>query len=135
MTIKEVSEKFNITPDTLRYYEKVGVIPKVHRTSGGKRDFTESDISWVQTMKCFRSAGVPIDMLIEYRELFEEGNKTFEARCNLLKRAKEKLLEERKRYDDALEKLTYKIDKYEEACITGELNWEDEHISKDGACK
>lgn len=128
MTIKEVCEMFDITQDTLRYYERVGVIPEVHRTSGGTRDYTEEDIGWVRTMTCFRSAGVPVEMLIEYRRLFEEGDHTFEARCNLLKEAREKLLEERKRYDNALEKLEYKIGKYEEAVKTGVLNWDEEKI-------
>lgn len=128
MTIKEVCEKFNITADTLRYYERVGVIPKVHRTQGGNRDFTKEDIGWVKTMLCFRGAGVPIEMLIEYRKLFEEGDGTFSARCELLKKAREKLLEERKRCDDALEKLEYKIGKYEEAVKTGVLDWCEETI-------
>lgn len=129
MTIKEVCEMFNITADTLRYYERVGVIPEVHRTAGGIRDFTEEDIGWVKTMTCFRSAGVPVEMLIEYRRLFELGDDTFIARCNLLKEAREKILEEKKRYDDALKKLNYKIAKYEEACQTGVLNWDDETLA------
>ena len=48
MTIKEVCEKYNLSPDTLRYYERVGVIPEVTRTSGGIRDYQEVDIGWVE---------------------------------------------------------------------------------------
>ena len=62
MTIKEVCEKYDITPDTLRYYERVGVIPEVHRTKGGIRDFTDEDIAWVENAICMRSAGVPVEM-------------------------------------------------------------------------
>ena len=47
LTIKEVSEKFNISSETLRYYERVGVIPPVTRTAGGIRDYQEDDIAWV----------------------------------------------------------------------------------------
>ncbi len=47
MTIKEVCEKYDITPDTLRYYERVGVIPDVTRTAGGIRNYTEEDIKWI----------------------------------------------------------------------------------------
>ena len=65
MTIKEVCEQFDITPDTLRYYERVGVIPEVNRTKGGIRDYTEEDIKWVENAVCMRSAGVPVEMLIE----------------------------------------------------------------------
>ncbi|MDO4198854.1 MAG: MerR family transcriptional regulator [Erysipelotrichaceae bacterium] len=131
MTIKEVCEKFNISQDTLRYYERVGVIPEVNRTAGGIRDFTEEDIRWVKTMTCLRSAGVPVEMLVEYRRLFEMGDETFEARCDLLKEAREKILNEKKKYDEALEKLNYKISKYEDAVKTGVLNWSDETLKKD----
>ena len=74
MTIKEVCEKYDITSDTLRYYERVGVIPEVSRTKGGIRDFSEEDIKWVENAICMRSAGVPVEMLIEYVKLFREGD-------------------------------------------------------------
>ena len=48
MTIKEVCEIYGLTPDTLRYYERVGVIPEVARTAGGIRDYKEEDIKWVE---------------------------------------------------------------------------------------
>ena len=124
MTIKEVCEKFNLTPDTLRYYERVGVIPEVHRTKGGNRDYTDEDIKWVENAVCMRDAGVPVEMLIEYVKLCQEGNDTLEARANLLKEAREEILEARKKYDTALDKLDYKIGRYEIALKTGELTWE-----------
>ena len=65
MTIKEVCEKYGITADTLRYYERVGVIPIVSRTKGGKRDYSEQDIAWVENAICMRNAGLPVEMLIE----------------------------------------------------------------------
>ena len=74
MTIKEVCEKYGITADTLRYYEKVGVIPTVGRTKGGKRDYSEQDIAWVENAICMRNAGLPVEMLIEYVRLFQEGD-------------------------------------------------------------
>ena len=83
MTIKEVCEKYDITADTLRYYERVGVIPTVSRTKGGIRDFSERDLSWVENAICMRNAGVPVEMLIEYVRLFQEGNGTFKARRDL----------------------------------------------------
>ncbi len=124
MTIKEVCEKYNIKPDTLRYYERVGVIPEVHRTAGGIRDYQEEDIGWVENAICMRDAGVPVEMLIEYVKLFREGDHTMEARANLLKDARNEILDARKKYDVALEKLDYKISRYEEALKTGVLSWE-----------
>lgn len=107
MTINEVCEMFPISKDTLRYYERIGVIPEVHRTAGGIHDYNESDISWVQHAICMREAGVPIEMLIEYVKLYQQGDDTISARGNLLKEAREELLEARRKNDRALEKLNY----------------------------
>ena len=124
MTIKEVCEKYNLTADTLRYYERVGVIPEVTRTAGGIRDYQEEDIGWVEHAICMRDAGVPVEMLIEYVKLFQEGDSTLEARANLLKEARVQILEAKKKYDTALERLDYKIGRYEVAKKTGKLTWE-----------
>lgn len=130
MTIKEVCEKYNVSADTLRYYERVGVIPEVRRTTGGIRDYSEEDIKWVETAICFRSARMPIDLLIEYVRLYRKGDDTLKARLALLIEAKKRILDERKKYDDALAKLDYKISKYDEAVKTGVLSWDD-----DNGCK
>lgn len=124
MTIKEVCEKYDLTPDTLRYYERVGVIPEVKRTSGGIRDYQEEDLGWVENAICMRDAGVPIEMLIEYVKLYQQGQATIAARTNLLKEVREQILENKRKYDIALEKLEYKIGRYEEAEKTGILSWE-----------
>lgn len=124
MTIKEVCEKYNLTPDTLRYYERVGVIPEVRRTSGGIRDYQEDDLGWVENAICMRDAGVPIEMLIEYVKLYQQGSATITARTNLLKEVREQIIENKKKYDIALEKLEYKIGRYEEAERTGVLSWQ-----------
>ncbi len=130
MTIKEVCEKYDITADTLRYYERVGVIPEVTRTPGGIRDYQETDIAWVENAICFRDAGMPVEMLIEYVKLYQEGDSTIDARTNLLKEARESILEARKKYDIALKKLDYKIGRYEIAQKTGVLTWTEDE--KDG---
>lgn len=84
MTIAEVSRKYDITPDTLRYYERIGLIPPVPRTRGGIRDYDEESCRWIELMKCMRRAGVQIEALIEYVELFRQGDATLDARKNLL---------------------------------------------------
>ena len=63
MTISEVSEKYGIPVDTLRYYEKEGLIPPVHRKESGVRDYTDGDCGWVEFIKCMRSAGLSIETL------------------------------------------------------------------------
>ena len=66
MTIKEVSEKYHITQDTLRYYERVGMIPKVTRTPSGIRNYQPEDLGWVELALCMRNAGLPVEVMIEY---------------------------------------------------------------------
>lgn len=124
LTIKEVSEKFGIPAETLRYYERVGVIPPVTRTSGGIRDYQEEDIAWVENAKCFRAAGLPIEALIEYLKLYQEGDETFQARLDLLSEQREVLLEQKEQLEATLSKLEYKISKYETAVETGVLIWD-----------
>ena len=69
--------------DTLRYYERVGMIPYVTRTSGGIRDYKETDLGWVSLAVCMRSAGLPVEAMIEYVRLYQEGDSTISARLKL----------------------------------------------------
>lgn len=124
MTIKEVSEKFGISQDTLRYYERVGMIPHVTRTAGGIRNYQESDLGWVEMALCMRSAGLPIEAMIEYVRLFQEGDETIPARLQLLLDQREALIEQQAQIDSTLKRLNYKISRYERAVETGKLTWE-----------
>jgi DNA-binding transcriptional MerR regulator len=124
MTIKDVSEKYGISQDTLRYYERVGVIPPVTRTSGGIRNFEQSDLNWLELALCMRKAGLPVETMIEYLRLYQEGDKTIPARLQLLSDQKEVLLQKKKQIEEMLEKLSYKISRYEVAVKTGKLTWE-----------
>ncbi len=126
MTIKDVSKKYDISQDTLRYYERVGMIPPVTRTAGGIRDYQEEDIRWIELAKCMRSAGLPVETMIEYVKLTQEGDTTIPARLQLLKEQKDLLLEQKRKIDETLERLNYKISRYEIAVETGMLTWEDE---------
>lgn len=124
MTIKEVSEKFDLSQDTLRYYERVGMIPPVTRTASGIRDYQEKDLSWVELAKCMRSAGLPVEAMIEYVKLTQEGDFTILARLQLLTEQREILTEQKAKIDKTLERLNYKIKRYEIASETGKLTWE-----------
>lgn len=123
MTIKEVSEKYNVSQDTLRYYERMKMIPKVHRTSGGIRDYRAEDLRWVELALCMRSAGLPIEVMIEYLRLFQE------ARLELLNEQMEALRAQKAQLEDTMNRLAYKIERYEDALRTGKLVWgtEEEH--------
>jgi DNA-binding transcriptional MerR regulator len=131
MTIKEVCEKFNLSPDTLRYYERAGVIPEVRRTKGGIRDYSQDDVNWVENAVCMRGAGVPIEKLIEYVRLFQMGDETIEARRDLLLEVRSEIQKKLDQYQETMNRLNYKISRYEEAVKTGVLSWDDEDNKKD----
>lgn len=123
MTIKEVSEKYNISQDTLRYYERVGMIPPVTRTAGGIRDYQESDLGWVELAICMRSAGLAVESMIEYVRLYQEGDATIPARLQLLEEQRRILEEQKTQIDETIKRLNYKISRYEAAVETGKLTW------------
>ena len=125
MTIKEVAEKYDISADTLRYYERVGMIPKVTRRPNGIRDYQESDLGWVELGICMRSAGLPIEVMIEYVKLYKEGDNTIPARLELLQEQMNALKEQKAQIESTVERLAYKISKYEEAMETGVLVWDE----------
>ncbi len=130
MTIKEVSEKYGISSDTLRYYERVGMIPPVERTEGGIRNYGEDDIKWVELVLCMRSAGLPIEAIIEYVRLSRLGDSTFKARLELLSEQREALISQKEKIDEMLSRLNYKISKYEEAVKTGKISWDEKSCNK-----
>lgn len=124
MTIKEVSEAYHISQDTLRYYERMQMIPRVHRTPGGIRDYQAEDLRWVELAICMRSAGLPIEVMIDYLRLFQEGDSTIPARLELLNEQMEYLREQKAQLEATMERLSYKIKHYEEALQTGKLVWD-----------
>ena len=120
MTIAEVSEKYDLTQDTLRYYERIGLIPHVNRNKSGMRDYTEEDCRWVEFIKCMRNAGLPIEALIEYVTLFQQGNETIGARKELLTEQRKQLIHKMEDMQKTLERLNYKIESYEQSVVKKE---------------
>ena len=126
MTIAEVSRQFDITPDTLRYYERIGLIPPVPRTKSGIRDYDQTSCSWIEFIKCMRAAGLQIEALIEYVALFQQGDSTIGARKALLLEQRDQLeeqslagtdgavtlLERIATMQQTLERLNHKIENY-----------------------
>ena len=111
MTIKEVSEKYNISQDTLRYYEKEGLINPVPRVSG-IRNYGKAEIDNIEFIICMRNAGLPVNVLKEYINLIRHGDKTAEKRRELLIEQREIVKKRLEDLNKAYEKLNYKIDLY-----------------------
>lgn len=120
MTISEVCKIYDISADTIRYYERIGLIPPVNRNLKGIRDFTSEDCNWVQFIKCMRNAGLSIEALIDYVSMFQQGRNTINERKNLLIEQRELLKEKINQMQDVLQRLNQKIDGYEEKMIEKE---------------
>lgn len=122
MKIHEVSEQFGISRDTLRYYERVGLIQPVSRSQSGIRDYGEADLQRIGFVKCMRNAGLPIDVLIEYLNLCEQGDATIQARKGILKKQREHLSARMSEMQQTLDLLDHKIVFYEDSLAKQECD-------------
>lgn len=120
MTIAEVSKIYELSQDTLRYYERIRLIPAVNRNKSGIRDYNDEDCRWIEFIKCMRAAGLPIEVLIEYVALFQRGYETIDARKQLLKEQRALLAQKMEDMRKTLERLDYKIERYESGIIAKE---------------
>ena len=120
MNIKKVSELTGVSADTIRYYERIGLLPPVTRTASGIRDFTEREIGTLEFVRCFRSAGMRVEALIEYIHLLEEGDETIDARVILLTEQLEDLDARIYELNKARERLDFKIKNYQGIIVNKE---------------
>ena len=117
MTISEICKKFDISSDTLRYYEKIGLLPKISRTKGGIRDYSQNDCNWIEFIKCMRAAGISIEKLVEYVNLFNQGDSNILQRKQILIEEREKIIEKLGILQNSLERLNYKIEHYDDLVL------------------
>ena len=120
MKIQEVSERYGLSADTLRYYERIGLLPTVNRTESGIRDYNELDIRRVDFIKCMRSAGLPLEVLIDYMSLVQQGDSTIETRKEILREQRALLAARIAEMQKTLALLDHKIRVYENAILTKE---------------
>lgn len=120
MTIAEVSRRYGVSPDTLRYYERIGLIPPVPRNKSGIRDYDEASCGWVELMKCMRASGVQIEALVEYVALFRQGDETLEARKALLIEQRDLMLARMSELQASINRLNQKIEGYDQIIGTRE---------------
>ena len=113
MNISEVSEKLNIRKHTLRYYEKLGIIPPIKRNKKGIRIYSEEDCKWIRVSKCMKKSGMSLKIIKRYVKLCCMGNETKEKRLKLLIKEKCKLEEEIEAMNEGVELLKKKIKLYQ----------------------
>lgn len=117
MTITEVSARLELTQDTLRYYERIGLIRSIKRNRAGIREYTEEDCNWIEFIKCMRSAGLPIEVLVEYVGLSVQGDATIQARKELLRQQRNQLAARVEEMQRTLKRLDHKIETYENSIV------------------
>lgn len=120
MKIAEVSERYGLSTDTLRYYERIGLLPPVNRTDSGIRDYSELDEKRIDFIKCMRTAGLPVEVLVEYFALVHQGDETIEARKVILEQQRTQLVGKMAKLQETLDLLDYKIQQYENAVLKSE---------------
>jgi DNA-binding transcriptional MerR regulator len=126
MTIAEVAERYGLSTDTLRYYERIGLLAPVPRTKGGIRDYGEIDLMVVDFVKCMRSAGIPVESLIEYMTLLQQGETTRETRKAILQEQRKLLSIRMAELQATLDKLDFKIANYDTLILEAERKFSKE---------
>lgn len=128
MQMKEVCEKFGLTPDTLRYYEKVGLIGKVPRDKNGYRIFLEKNLNEIYFSKVMRKAGIPVQKLAEYIKLLQLGEETVEDRKNILLEEREIIRKNVEELQTTLNILDRKINNYDKRILSFEREKLNNHL-------
>lgn len=120
MNIKKVSELSGVSADTIRYYERIGLIPPVKRNDNGIRNFDEEDLRWIVFSRQMRNAGLSIESLVEYLTLFQVGNETVPARKEIIADQIAELKEKASELNTAIERLAFKLANYDDHMIPAE---------------
>ncbi|MGB8451431.1 MAG: MerR family transcriptional regulator [Anaerocolumna sp.] len=112
-SIKEVSERFQISSHTLRYYEKEGLLPPIERNDNGIRHYNDTDLEWLHLVCCMRATGMSISYIKNYIELCQLGSDTIPERRQIILNQKEIIETEIKKYKNLLKLINKKLDHYD----------------------
>jgi MerR family transcriptional regulator, aldehyde-responsive regulator len=112
--IKEVSKKFNISPYTLRYYEKEGLLPSIGRGDNGNRLYSDIDLDRLQFVCCMRATGMSIADIKDYIDLSHRGADTVQERRQIILRQKEIIENHIEEYQSLLKAVNKKLKYYDE---------------------
>lgn len=118
-SIGEVAEKTGLSSYTLRYYDKEGLMPFVHRGNGGRREFTDDDMDFVDLISCLKETGMSLKEIREFINMSMEGNDTLQARLEMFRRQRDAVMKQIAQSQKYLEKLDHKVKYFEAACNNG----------------
>lgn len=113
MTIREIAAKTNMSTDTLRYYERIGLLPPVPRNAAGIRNYDEYFVNFINFIKKLRASGMSLEHIIDYIRLAEMGDATIQERKKLLAEAREMLLDKINSLQLVAELADYQLRNYE----------------------
>jgi DNA-binding transcriptional MerR regulator len=111
-TIQRAAAETGLSADTLRYYERIGILPGIGRSESGHRRFTDDDMGWIKLVQCLRATGMPLEDLHRYAELVQEGDHTAGERLQLLEDHRRRIRDEMAELSIALELVDQKIAGY-----------------------
>ncbi|MFH8885172.1 MerR family transcriptional regulator [Streptomyces californicus] len=111
-SISEVVAYTGLTAHTLRWYERIGLMPHVDRSHTGQRRFSDRDLDWLAFVGKLRLTGMPVADMVRYAELLREGESTFEARQELLEATRRDVIARIAELHETLAVLDHKIDFY-----------------------
>jgi DNA-binding transcriptional MerR regulator len=118
-TIQRAAAETGLSADTLRYYERIGILPGIGRSESGHRRFTDDDMGWIKLVQCLRATGMPLDDLHRYAELVQEGEHTAAERLSLLEAHKCRIETELAELMVALDLVDMKIAGYAQLVAKG----------------
>ncbi|MEU9036785.1 MerR family transcriptional regulator [Streptomyces sp. NPDC048352] len=111
-TISEVEARTGLTQHTLRWYERIGLMPHVDRSHSGQRRFSDKDLGWLAFVGKLRATGMSVADMVRYAELVREGEHTVDERRELLERTRREVRARLAELTDALGVLDLKISMY-----------------------
>lgn len=121
-----------VSADTIRYYEKINLLPSIPRDSGGRRYYDEGMQNWIEMILCLRNSGVPIKVLQEYVNMIKQGDKTLKARQMLLSEQEKALIQKQRDLQISINRLHHKVNLYKTGEIKQHKNYFEEYqIAKD----
>ncbi|GLZ04256.1 MerR family transcriptional regulator [Actinomadura sp. NBRC 104412] len=115
----QAAEKSGFSIDTLRYYEKIGLLEGIARSASGRRLFSEDDLAWLHMLRCLRDTGMPIAEMRRYAELVRGGDGTLRDRLALLREHDRRVEEQIARLRTQQGHIRWKIDLYQGLAGTG----------------
>lgn len=118
-TVKEASEIMGISPHSLRFYDKEGLLPTLSRTDSRRRMFSYEDLEWVYNIQCWRATGMPLAEIRRYIELARKGKGTIPERYQIILKQRDRAIEEARAARERVKMLDYKVNWYN-ALLQGE---------------